>query len=73
MSEFFTHSYFLIGIVFYLFRFRKMARGIENATGRFLVRYDWEGPNDPGIISYLGTLLWGPFVIVLWPFWLIMM
>jgi hypothetical protein len=49
-----------------------MARGYANATGRFIVKYDEEGPNVPGTFDYSATLVWGPFVIALWPLWVIL-
>jgi len=55
MNDILIYLYFLIGILFYLFRFQKMARGFANATGRFIVKYSEKGPNDPGTFDYLVT------------------
>jgi hypothetical protein len=67
MYDIITHPYILIGITVYVIGFKKLARGLANTCGRFLVNYDMRGPNDPRIIDYLGALLWGPFVVGLWP------
>ncbi len=70
MYDILTHPYILIGALIYVVGFKKMARGFANTSGRFLVTYDMEGPNNPRIIDYVATLIWGPFVIGAWPLFL---